>query len=47
MERIKTWGELDSADDMRVLELERQLFAESEGVDVESLPTLTDTQLTT
>ena len=47
MERTKTWGELDSADDMRVLELERQLFAESEGVDVESLSPLTDTQLTT
>jgi hAT family C-terminal dimerisation region len=41
MEKAKSWKDLDSPDDMKVLELERMLWAESEGVDIESLPPIT------
>jgi hypothetical protein len=36
MEKAKSWNELDSADDMNVLNLERQLLAESMGISMES-----------
>jgi hypothetical protein len=42
MEKAKSWKELDSSDDMRVLQLERELLAESLGVSVDSLPSITD-----
>ena len=38
MEKNKSWRDLDSPDDMKVLVLERELFAEREGLDIESLP---------
>jgi hAT family C-terminal dimerisation region len=47
MERLKSWGDLDSPDDLKVLQLERELLAESEGVDIESLPPIIDDELTT
>ena len=37
MEKAKSWKELDSADDLRVLNLERELLAESLGMDMEDL----------
>jgi hypothetical protein len=40
MEKEKKWKELDNIDDMNVLELERELLAETEGVDIESLPSI-------
>ena len=46
MEKAKSWKELDSPDDMRVLELEQQLFAENEGADIESLPPIDNSNLT-
>jgi hypothetical protein len=42
MEKSKSWKELDSRDDMRVLKLERELLAESQGVSVDSLPPIGD-----
>ena len=47
MERTKTWFELDSPDDLRVLELERQLLAERDGVEVGLIPANHDDELTT
>ena len=37
MEQKKSWGDLDHEDDMLVLDLERQMLAESIGVDPETL----------
>lgn len=37
MEQKKSWGDLDNEDDMLVLNLERQMLAESMGVDPKSL----------
>jgi hAT family C-terminal dimerisation region len=42
MEKAKSWATLDSNDDMRVLELERELLAESLGVNIDSLPAVID-----
>ena len=47
MEKSKSWGELDSPDDMRVLELERELMAENDGVRGENLPAIDDEELST
>jgi hypothetical protein len=38
MEKNKSWNALESNDDMNVLNLEREILAESMGVSVESLP---------
>lgn len=38
MESKKSWADLDSPDDLKVLNLERELFAESLGVGLDSLP---------
>ena len=38
MEKKKEWKELDTEDDMNVLNLESELLAESMGVDVTTLP---------
>ena len=38
MEKMKAWNELDSANDMRVLDLERELLAENMGVTPDCLP---------
>jgi hypothetical protein len=40
MEKEKKWKDLDNIDDMKVLELEQELLAETEGVDIESLPSI-------
>jgi hypothetical protein len=40
MEQKKAWRQLDDDDDMNVLNLEREMLAELLGVDMESLPTL-------
>jgi hypothetical protein len=42
MEKAKSWDELQSIDDMNVLNLERQLLAESLGVNTDSLPPIDD-----
>jgi hypothetical protein len=55
MEKAKSWKDLDSPDDMKVLQLEQELLAESDGVNFESLPPIVvvvadeadDSQLTT
>jgi hAT family C-terminal dimerisation region len=44
MEHKKSWKELDTRDDMRVLNLEREMMAESLGVDPESLPEVTEVE---
>ena len=38
MEKNKSWSDLDNVDDMNVLNLEREMLAESLGVTTESLP---------
>jgi hAT family C-terminal dimerisation region len=43
MEKAKSWNVLESNNDMLVLELERELMAESEGVSIESLPPILET----
>jgi hypothetical protein len=42
MEKEKSLSVLDSRDDMRVLQLERELLAESQGVSIDSLPPIDD-----
>lgn len=44
-EKLKSWNELESTDDMNVLKLERQLLAESLGVSADSLPAITDSDM--
>ena len=38
MEKAKSWNELESADNMNVLNLERELHAESLGICTDLLP---------
>ena len=38
MEKAKSWNKLESADDMNVLNLERELHAESLGISTDLLP---------
>lgn len=40
MEQKKAWKQLDTDDDMNVLNLEREMLAETLGVDIDALPTL-------
>ena len=40
MEKEKKWKDLDNIDNMKVLELEWELLAKTEGVDIESLPSI-------
>jgi hypothetical protein len=42
MEKNKSWSDLDTDDDMRVLTLEREMLAESLGVSPDTLPTIAD-----
>jgi hypothetical protein len=42
MEKNKSWSDLDNVDDMNVLNLEREMLAESLGVTTESLPPIQD-----
>jgi hAT family C-terminal dimerisation region len=42
MERNRSWDNLDTVDDMNVLTLEREIFAESLGVNPETLPSVND-----
>jgi len=42
MEKKKLWHELDTDDDMRVLTLERELLAESMGVNPDTLPPIAE-----
>jgi hypothetical protein len=42
LEETKGWNALESSNDLRVLELEREILAESLGVDVDSLPMIAD-----
>jgi hAT family C-terminal dimerisation region len=44
MEKTKAWNELDSANDMRVLDLERELLAENMGVSPDCLPPINQWQ---
>jgi hypothetical protein len=40
MEKERSWSLLDSKEDLRVLQLERELLAESQGVSIDSLPAI-------
>ena len=42
MEKNKSWSDLDNVDDMNVLNLEREMLAQSLGVTTESLPPIQD-----
>jgi hAT family C-terminal dimerisation region len=42
MDQKKSWKQLDTDNDMLVLSLERELLAESMGVEVDSLPAVSD-----
>lgn len=42
MEQKKSWGDLDNDDDMLVLNLERDILAETIGVDPTTLPGIED-----
>lgn len=42
MEQNKSWTQLENDDDMNVLNLEREMLAESLGVDIDTLPTLSE-----
>ena len=42
MEKKKSWSDFDTDDDLRVLNLEREMLAESLRVDVDSLPAVND-----
>jgi hypothetical protein len=42
MEQKRAWKQLDTDDDMNVLNLEREMLAESLGVDVDTMPTIND-----
>jgi hypothetical protein len=42
LEETKGWDALESRNDLRVLELEREILAESLGMDVDSLPPIHD-----
>ena len=42
LEETKGWNALESSNDLRVLELEREILAESLGVDVDSLPMIAE-----
>jgi hypothetical protein len=45
MEKMKSWKEFDTEDDMRVLTLEREIYAESHGVSYETLSPISDIDL--
>jgi hypothetical protein len=45
MEKAKSWNTLDSKDDLRVLNLERELYAEALGVSKNNLPLVLDDEV--
>jgi hypothetical protein len=47
LEKKKSWAHLDSEDDMLVLKLEREMLAESMGVSLDSMPSISESNLYT